>query len=317
MLEEQVLDDTIEDTDLVSRKKQRVDTEPSVAEHVSPTVETESATQNEPEVATTTAQENIVDFFEMSFQETTTTTEPESLSGLRFDVSGNSSGGMFEHDENILQATKKMKFIEEFDSDDDMDVDAVKLQKRVIVLEHDSLLKHAQISSLQDQVFNKDQTINQLQSDVNHLMSLVFDLKVKITSWRYDHDKKIWLVIRESGHREYYSKESQFESWTKIDLKNLLRDPYHDSDPNQRGTGWAFLSKLEREVKNDFPNMKYIMSSVKTNHGIRDTYTGRTMKTLIRPPIEKEKIITAAPKFLKDVLKNFKFLEYDPKIGEV
>ncbi|MFS7985016.1 hypothetical protein Hanom_Chr11g00993381 [Helianthus anomalus] len=56
--------------------------------------------------------------------------------------------------------------------------------------------------------------------------------KSGITSWRYGHDKKMWLVIRESGHKEYYSKESQFESWTKIDLKNLLRAPYHDSDPN-------------------------------------------------------------------------------------
>ncbi|MFS7985027.1 hypothetical protein Hanom_Chr11g00993501 [Helianthus anomalus] len=80
--------------------------------------------------------------------------------------------------------------------------------------------------------------------------------KTGITSWRYDHDKKMWLVIRESGHKEYYSKESQFKSWTKFDLKNLLRAPYHDYDPNQRGRGWAFLSNLEWEIKNDFPNMK-------------------------------------------------------------
>ncbi|MFS7985028.1 hypothetical protein Hanom_Chr11g00993511 [Helianthus anomalus] len=25
--------------------------------------------------------------------------------------------------------------------------------------------------------------------------------KSGITSWRYDHDKKMWLVIRESGHK--------------------------------------------------------------------------------------------------------------------
>ncbi|KAJ0797655.1 putative Longin domain, v-SNARE, coiled-coil domain-containing protein [Helianthus annuus] len=243
----------------------------------------------------------------------------------------------------------KRKVIEDSDSDEDTDVDVVKLQNRVIVLEQDSILKDAQIASLQVQVTNKDQTIEELQNDVKMLMSTVFDLKAKlekksgrefadkdddpmsveqrertseereatlngylettqkksklpqkkqsnkqmlimknqdvnhvdenfqpkdptktsdryvmelgkshydkvgnksgITSWRYDHDKKMWLVIRDSGHREYYSKESQFESWTKIDLKNLLRAPYHDSDPNQRGRGWAFLSKLEREVK--------------------------------------------------------------------
>ncbi|KAM0031461.1 hypothetical protein Hdeb2414_s0017g00509111 [Helianthus debilis subsp. tardiflorus] len=46
--------------------------------------------------------------------------------------------------------------------------------------------------------------------------------KSAITSRRYDHNKQMWLVIRENGHREYFSKESQFESWMKIDLKNLL-----------------------------------------------------------------------------------------------
>ncbi|MFS7984983.1 hypothetical protein Hanom_Chr11g00993021 [Helianthus anomalus] len=54
--------------------------------------------------------------------------------------------------------------------------------------------------------------------------------KSRITSWRYNHNKQMWLMIRESGHIEYYSKESQFESWTKTDLKNLLRALYHDSD---------------------------------------------------------------------------------------
>ncbi|MFS7997267.1 hypothetical protein Hanom_Chr12g01139661 [Helianthus anomalus] len=79
----------------------------------------------------------------------------------------------------------------------------------------------------------------------------------------------MWLVIRENGRREYYSKESQFERWMMMDLKNLLRAPYHDSDPNQRGRGWAFLSKLEREVKNYFPSMKYAQSFGKKNRGIK------------------------------------------------
>ncbi|KAF5765173.1 hypothetical protein HanRHA438_Chr15g0712831 [Helianthus annuus] len=153
----------LKNTDLVSRKRQRVDPEPSVTEQVSPVSGTEPVTQTEPEVITTTAQENVIpDFFEMSFPETATRIEPESSSGLRFDVGGSSSGDMSEHDQNLLRAAEKMKFIEESNSDDDMDVDVVKLQKRVVVLEQDSLLKDAQISSIQDQVFNKDQTINQL-----------------------------------------------------------------------------------------------------------------------------------------------------------
>ncbi|MFS7985029.1 hypothetical protein Hanom_Chr11g00993521 [Helianthus anomalus] len=166
-LEEQVQDDTTEDNDLVSHKKQRVNPETSVAEHMSPTAKTKPVIQTEPKVVTRIAQENVIPYlFEMSLLETATRAEPESSSGLRFDVGGSS--------------TEKMNFIEESDSDDDMDVDVVKLQKRVIVLEQDSLLKDAQISSVQDQVFNKDQTINKLQSDVNLLMSMVFDLKTKL-----------------------------------------------------------------------------------------------------------------------------------------
>ncbi|MFS7912494.1 hypothetical protein Hanom_Chr02g00130601 [Helianthus anomalus] len=70
-----------------------------------------------------------------------------------------------------------MKFIEEGDSDEDMDVDVAKLQRRVIVLEQDGALKETQISSLQTQISSKDQMIEQLQGDVNMLMSVVYDLK--------------------------------------------------------------------------------------------------------------------------------------------
>ncbi|MFS7903623.1 hypothetical protein Hanom_Chr01g00026221 [Helianthus anomalus] len=80
--------------------------------------------------------------------------------------------------------------------------------------------------------------------------------KSAVASWRYDHDKTMWLITRESGHREYYAKESQFQSWTNIDLKSLLRAPYQDSDLSQRGRGWMFHSKLEKEVKKKFPTMK-------------------------------------------------------------
>ncbi|MFS8002968.1 hypothetical protein Hanom_Chr13g01208341 [Helianthus anomalus] len=56
--------------------------------------------------------------------------------------------------------------------------------------------------------------------------------KSEVACWRYKHDKDMWLVTRKSCHREYYGKENQFESWTKIDLKSLLRAPYYDPDLN-------------------------------------------------------------------------------------
>ncbi|MFS7974516.1 hypothetical protein Hanom_Chr09g00869711 [Helianthus anomalus] len=81
--------------------------------------------------------------------------------------------------------------------------------------------------------------------------------------------------------KDVFLAKSQFELGTKIDLQNLLRAPYHDSDPNQRGRGWAFHSKLEKEVKNDFPNMKFVESYLKKNHGVRDPRTKRMINTVI------------------------------------
>ncbi|MFS7936830.1 hypothetical protein Hanom_Chr05g00420411 [Helianthus anomalus] len=160
--EEQAEDDTTDDAKLVSRKKQRVDPDPRIAKHVSPTAETEPIIQSEPEVTSTTKENVIPDFSEMSFPETTTRSEPESSSGVRFDVGGCSSCGMSEHEEHLFQSVEKMKVFEDSDSDDnvDVDVDVVKLQKRVVVLEQDSILKDAQIASLQVQVSYKDQVID-------------------------------------------------------------------------------------------------------------------------------------------------------------
>ncbi|KAL9998959.1 hypothetical protein Hdeb2414_s0011g00365971 [Helianthus debilis subsp. tardiflorus] len=122
----------------------------------------------------------------MSLPETTTRSEPKSFSGVRFDVGGSSSGGVSEHEEHLFRSVENMKVFKDSDSDDDMDVDVdvdvdvVKLQKRVVVLEQDSILKDAQIASFQVQVSNKDQVIGEQQSDVNMLMSMVFDLKAKL-----------------------------------------------------------------------------------------------------------------------------------------
>ncbi|KAJ0577479.1 hypothetical protein HanIR_Chr05g0236471 [Helianthus annuus] len=132
--EEQAEDDTTDDAELESRKKQRVEPEPITVEQVSPIAETEPIIQAEPEV-TATAQEN-------------------------------SDSDDDDDDDD--------------DDDVDVDVDVVKLQKRVVVLEQDSILKDAQIASLQAQVSNKDQVIDELQNDVNMLMSTVFDLKAKL-----------------------------------------------------------------------------------------------------------------------------------------
>ncbi|MFS7935257.1 hypothetical protein Hanom_Chr05g00401341 [Helianthus anomalus] len=140
--------------------------------------------------------------------------------------------------------------------------------------------------------------------------------KSEVACWRYEHHKEMWLVTRKSGHREYYGNESQFESWIKIDLKSLLRAPYYDPDLNQRGRGWAFHSRLEREVKINFATMKTAEPTVFRNPGVRDPHTKRTTRSVIWPATDKEKIIPIAKKFEKGIPKNFKFWAYDPKMVE-
>ncbi|KAM0043277.1 hypothetical protein Hdeb2414_s0010g00339371 [Helianthus debilis subsp. tardiflorus] len=140
--------------------------------------------------------------------------------------------------------------------------------------------------------------------------------KSEVACWRYEHDQEMCLVTRKSGPREYYGKESQFESWTKIDLKSLLCAPYYNPDLNQRGRDWAFHSRLEREVKKNFATMKTTDPTVVRNPGVRDPHTKHTIRSVIWPATDKEKIIPIAKKFEKGILKNFKFRAYDPKMVE-
>ncbi|KAJ0804369.1 hypothetical protein HanPI659440_Chr02g0037241 [Helianthus annuus] len=140
--------------------------------------------------------------------------------------------------------------------------------------------------------------------------------KSEVTCWRYEHDKQMWLVTRKSGHREYYAKERQFESWTKIDLKSLLCAPFDDPDLNRRGRVWAFHSRLEREMRTNFATMKTAEPTIRRNPGVRDPQNKRTVKSVIWPAIDKEKIIPIAKKYERGILRNLKFWAYDPKMVE-
>ncbi|MFS7953625.1 hypothetical protein Hanom_Chr07g00620891 [Helianthus anomalus] len=130
------------------------------------------------------------------------------------------------------------------------------------------------------------------------------------------HDKQMWLITCKSGHREYYAKESQFESWTKIDLKSLLYAPFYDPDLNCRGRGWVFHSRLEREVRTNFATMKTAEPTIRRNPSVRDPHTKRTVRSVIWPATDKEKIIPIAKKCEKGILKNLKFWADDPKMVE-
>ncbi|KAF5766594.1 hypothetical protein HanRHA438_Chr15g0729351 [Helianthus annuus] len=153
-----------EDAEQVSRKKQRIEPEPDTHQ-VSPMIDPEPVMQAEPEITVAAQETNILDFFKFNMPDTTSRSQLESSSGIRFDV-GSSNGGLSEQDEAaMLVATKKLKFIKQADCEEDMDVDVAKQQRRVIVLEQAVALKDAQISSLQAQMSSKEETINQLQGE--------------------------------------------------------------------------------------------------------------------------------------------------------
>ncbi|MFS7954477.1 hypothetical protein Hanom_Chr07g00630961 [Helianthus anomalus] len=140
--------------------------------------------------------------------------------------------------------------------------------------------------------------------------------KLEVACWRYELDKRMWLITRKSRHMEYYGKESKFESWTHIDLKTLLRVPYFDPDLRKKGRGWAFHSCLEKEVRTNFDTMKTAEPTVRRNPGVHYSFTKRTLKSIIWPPTDKEKIIPLTRKFEKGILRNFKFWAYNPCLAE-
>ncbi|MFS7985851.1 hypothetical protein Hanom_Chr11g01003501 [Helianthus anomalus] len=78
--------------------------------------------------------------------------------------------------------------------------------------------------------------------------------KSGIISWRYDHDKNLWMITRANQEVENYKTQAAFEYLTKPDLQTLIRALYADARAD--GPGWEFFRKLEREAKNNFSTMK-------------------------------------------------------------
>ncbi|MFS7964882.1 hypothetical protein Hanom_Chr08g00755591 [Helianthus anomalus] len=323
------------------------DPEPTPSNDHQPDQQTEDASKKK-----STEEPYLYDF---NFDFEPTPSQPGSLSGVRFEVGSSIGAGDTEHDEAAFRYATEKRQVFESDSDSDEDAYVKRLKRRVVVLEQDAELKNAQISSLQQDraaahaaaeaeraaaleaylaakpkkrsskpkkkkekqsgkqlLVIKNQDLNplgenfQLKDPTKRPDRLVMELgsshyddvgnKSEFACWRYEHDKEMWL--------------------TKIDLKTLLCAPYYDPELNQRGRGWAFHSRLEKEVKTNFATMKTAEPTIKRNPGVRDPYTKRTIRFVISPATDKEKIIPLAKKFERGILKNFKFWAYDPKMPE-
>ena len=50
-----------------------------------------------------------------------------------------------------------------------------------------------------------------------------------IKMWAFDHEVNMWVVKRNSGISEYYQSIHDFNSWTKVDLAELSRVPFHNT----------------------------------------------------------------------------------------
>ncbi|MFS7954096.1 hypothetical protein Hanom_Chr07g00626301 [Helianthus anomalus] len=71
------------------------------------------------------------------------------------------------------------------------------------------------------------------------------------------------------------------------------------------------IAILEREVKSNFATMKTAESEIRRNLGVCDPFTKRTIKSIIWPPTDKEKIIPLARKFLPNSYDLMSFHEED------
>jgi hypothetical protein len=132
--------------------------------------------------------------------------------------------------------------------DDDDDFDPKEMKKRMFLAEQNLMIKDAEIVQLKDQLTQKDQQIEQMQSDISMLFSLVYDLKAKLEKKfgqefadpadvispeeqkRRDQELR---ADREKGIADYFAgpeatpEEKQAKKRRYVVLKNRNKNPDH------------------------------------------------------------------------------------------
>ncbi|KAL7585859.1 hypothetical protein Lser_V15G45032 [Lactuca serriola] len=108
-----------------------------------------------------------------------------------------------------------------------------------------------------------------------------------IRMWAFDPVTNLWVVKRKSGASECYKSTHDFNSWTKTDLAELSRAPFHNpsEDPNASN----FKRFLDRQVKENFPSMKTTKALYKKEKDVLDPETGEPMKISLWPATKKKK----------------------------
>ncbi|CAI9300212.1 unnamed protein product [Lactuca saligna] len=95
----------------------------------------------------------------------------------------------------------------------------------------------------------------------------------RIRMWAFDPKSNMWVVKRNSGVPEYYKSVHDFNSWTKVDLGELSRAPFHNPS--------NFKRFLDRKVKENFRKMKTAKALYRKDKDIIDPESGQPMKIIL------------------------------------
>ncbi|KAM0061515.1 hypothetical protein Hdeb2414_s0004g00137011 [Helianthus debilis subsp. tardiflorus] len=113
-----------------------------------------------------------------------------------------------------------------------------------------------------------------------------------ITSWAYNDEKGMFIVLRKNVEAEYYDNSDAFESWTVVDLRELSKAGFHDQTKNPNcKIGWNFFNKLQQQARVNFRNMKLAQSTIEEDEEVLDPATGKPYKIVKWPATKQTKTI--------------------------
>ncbi|CAI9261929.1 unnamed protein product [Lactuca saligna] len=130
-----------------------------------------------------------------------------------------------------------------------------------------------------------------------------------IRMWAFDPVKNLWVVKRKLGASECYKSTHDFNSWTKTDLAELSRAPFHN--PSENPSASNFKRFLDRQVRENFPSMKTAKALYRKDKDVLDPESGKPMKIILWPATKKQQEIPIPQHFHEGYLDNIEFWAYD------
>ncbi|CAI9304503.1 unnamed protein product [Lactuca saligna] len=136
-----------------------------------------------------------------------------------------------------------------------------------------------------------------------------FGDRSRIRMWAFDPETNLWVVKRNLGTSEFYKSSHDFNSWTKIDLAELSRAPFHN--PSEDPSASNFKRFLDKQVKENFPKMKTARALYRKDKEVLDPESGEPMKIILWPATKQHKEIHIPQHFQEGYLDKMEFWAYD------